>query len=126
MEGNELLIVHIMVAFSVMLPAVLMKLAVTEYPNTFVGYRTPASVRSKEAWDFAQAYSAKLLLWSAGVTLLTQAMTYFMLPGEASILVTTAVLLLGITAMIVMTEIALKKRFDKKGQPKSRTIIRGN
>lgn len=126
MEGPELLIIHLVVAFTVILPAVLMKLVVSEYPNTFVGYRTPASMRSKEAWDFAQPYSANLLLWSTGVTLLTQVVTYIMLPDEASILITSGVMVVGIAVVIIMTESGLKKRFDKKGNPKSNTIIRGN
>ena len=88
MENTELIIVHVVMAFSIVLPAVLMKTIVTEYPNTFVGYRTPASVRSKEAWDFSQPYSANLLAWSAGVTILTQIATFFTLPADTSIMVT--------------------------------------
>ena len=30
--------------------------------NHFYGYRTPASQRSQAAWDFAQSYSARLML----------------------------------------------------------------
>ena len=30
--------------------------------NHFYGYRTPASKRSQAAWDFAQIYSARLML----------------------------------------------------------------
>lgn len=30
--------------------------------NHFYGYRTPASQRSQEAWDFAQRYSARLMI----------------------------------------------------------------
>ncbi|WP_339608296.1 SdpI family protein [uncultured Roseivirga sp.] len=126
MESNELLWVHLLVGFSVILPAVLMKLVVTEYPNTLVGYRTPASLRSKEAWDFAQVYSANLMLWSSGITLLTQVTTYFIFPDETSILITSGVLVVGIAIMMIMTELELKKRFDKKGNPKSKNIIRGN
>ncbi|WP_323756717.1 SdpI family protein [Roseivirga sp.] len=126
MEGPELLIIHLVVAFTVILPAILMKLAVSEYPNTLMGYRTPASLRSKAAWDFAQAYSANLLLWSSGITLLAQVVTYIMLPDEASILITSGVMVVGIALVIIMTESGLKKRFDKKGNPKSSTIIRGN
>ncbi|KOF02215.1 SdpI family protein [Roseivirga seohaensis] len=126
MEGNELLIVHLVIAFTVILPAVLMKLVVSEYPNTFVGYRTPASLRSKEAWDFAQPYSANLMLWSSGATLLTQVITYFTVPADTSILITSGVLVIGLAVVIILTELELKKRFDKKGNPKSKTIIRGN
>ena len=126
MGNTELIIVHVVMAFSIALPAVLMKTIVTEYPNTFVGYRTPASVRSKEAWDFSQPYSANLLAWSAGVTLLTQIATFFTLPADTSIMVTAGVMTLGLAVVIIMTEVELKKRFDKQGKPRSKTIIRGN
>ena len=126
MENSELIIVHLVIAFSIALPAVLMKLVVTEYPNTFVGYRTPASVRSKEAWEFSQPYSANLLVWSAVLTLLTQVATFFTLAADMSIIVTTTVLVIGISLVIILTEIQLKKRFDKEGKPRSHTIIRGN
>lgn len=120
------IIVHLVVGFSVILPAILMKFAVTEYPNTLMGYRTPASLRSKQAWDFAQTYSANLMLWASGITLLTQVATYFIFPDETSILITSGVLVAGIALMMIMTERELKKRFDKEGKPKSSTIIRGD
>lgn len=126
MENHELIIVHLLIAFSIVLPAVLMKFVVSEYPNTFVGYRTPASVRSKEAWDFSQPYSANLLVWTAVFTLFTQIATFFTLPADTSIIVTTSVMVAGIALVIILTEIQLKKRFDKEGKPRSKTIIRGN
>lgn len=119
MSGTELLFTHMLLAFSTLFPAFLMKNIKTEYPNMWVGYRTRRSMKSKETWDFAQEYSANMILWSALVSLVVQIFSYLVFGGLTSILVTAAALTASILVAIILVEIQLKNRFDKQGKPKS-------
>jgi len=81
--------------------------------NGLYGYRTSASMRSKEAWDFAQTYSGKLLMMAA----LIYFISYFVLnavlkPGPdmaAAIFLPLMILCFGFVIWKVEQE--LKKRF---------------
>lgn len=80
--------------------------------NNIYGYRTPRSMKSQEAWDFAQVYGAKkmmvagLIMLVAGVLLLPFNLTEnIAAPLSIGILVGTAIW------MIVATERELKKKF---------------
>ncbi|MCO6357506.1 SdpI family protein [Roseivirga pacifica] len=119
MNTGMLIGVHVMFAFSSILPAVLMRLVDTEEPNKLLGYRTKWSFKSKETWAFANKYSAKLMAYSTIVSLTFQVFAFFMLPNETGILLMAGVLTLGITVVLAATEIQLRKRFNKDGSPKS-------
>ncbi len=110
---------HIVVAFSVVLPVGLMQFVDLEKPSDFLGYRTPASVRSPEAWKYANQMSKKLILWGSGITLTVQLFTAFTLNQVTSILITCGVLTVLYIAVLIVVEMQLRKRFDKEGKPKS-------
>lgn len=80
--------------------------------NNFYGYRTPRSMKSQEAWDFAQVYGAKkmmvagLIMLAAGVLLLP-----FNLTEHIAATLSIGILLGSAIWMIVVTEKQLKKRF---------------
>jgi uncharacterized membrane protein len=79
--------------------------------NALYGYRTGSSMKSQERWDFANQHSSELMFRLALLLILVQAVTlYFFLP-ETSLLFASAMLVLGITWIVVTTEIQLKKRF---------------
>ena len=80
--------------------------------NNIYGYRTPRSMKSQEAWDFAQVYGAKkmmvagLIMLVAGVLLLP-----FNLTENIAAIFSIGILLGSAIWMIVVTEAELKKRF---------------
>lgn len=84
--------------------------------NSLYGYRTPASMKSQERWDFAQIYGAVQMV-KAGVLLcilgLVAAMFlyYFSVSMPVSLIIFSAVLLLVSLLLILKVEAALKKKF---------------
>ena len=115
---STLIWVHIIVAITVILPAVLMQFVNLDKPNHFLGYRTPASMKSKESWKFANRLAAKLVLWGTGITLTVQIFTVFALSNTASILITCGFLTVSYISILALVESQLVKRFDKEGKPK--------
>ncbi|MFM8916523.1 MAG: SdpI family protein [Bacteroidota bacterium] len=80
--------------------------------NHIYGYRTPRSMKSQEAWNFAQVYGAKKMIvagWimlGAGLLLLP-----FNLTEHLSALLSIGILIGSAIWMIVVTERELKKKF---------------
>jgi uncharacterized membrane protein len=80
--------------------------------NHYYGYRTTRSMKSQEAWDFAQVYGAKKMLW-AGWVMLAMGVMLLPLPFSENVKAILSVSTLIIVAvwMIVVTEKALKSKF---------------
>ena len=80
--------------------------------NNIYGYRTTRSMKSQEAWDFAQVYGAKkmmvtgLIMLAAGLLLLP-----FNLTENIAAVLSISILLGSAIWMIVVTERELKRRF---------------
>lgn len=81
-------------------------------PNAIYGYRTKRSMKSQEAWDEANAYSSQLMLKVSIATIIAQMIGHFLLSGESAILLGVGVLLVGVIAIIPLTETRLKSKFD--------------
>jgi uncharacterized membrane protein len=85
--------------------------------NHMFGYRTRASMRSQEAWDFAQQYSGRRF-GETGVFLILISLLRLLLPflsGEIEVLMSLGLVLLSIFYPLMLTELALGNRFDKNG-----------
>ncbi len=81
--------------------------------NSLYGYRTKNSMKSQEAWDFAQSYSSKLML-IFGVGLCSIAIIsnmMFPLKTEYQIVLSILIINVIVVVMIVIVEEELKKRF---------------
>lgn len=82
--------------------------------NSLYGYRTKNSMKSQETWDFAQLYSAKLMLRFGGllflIAILLENVSLSKLEYEvvASIFIISSIVVL----MLVIVERRLKKRFN--------------
>ncbi len=116
--SNTLIWVHILVAVSIILPGLLMQFVNLDKPNYTLGYRTPASLRSPEAWRFANQFSAKILLYGSAITLAVQLVTALFMEQETAILITCGVLTFVVIGCLIYVEIELAKRFDEDGKPK--------
>ncbi|MFT6053922.1 MAG: hypothetical protein ACJAS3_000498 [Roseivirga sp.] len=128
MGNAELILVHIMNAFAIILPALIMKSMDKSgsEPNKLIGYRTNASLRSNDTWFYAQKRSADLMVWSVYLVLSVQVVCFVFLEAKASIIVMTSALVAAIIALIVIVEIELRKRYNKEGKPKSEIPILGD
>ena len=121
MNQSEFILVHVMLAFSALLPAFLMQFIDIDEPNKLIGYRTKWSMKSQETWKFAQKYSSKMMWWATIVTLTIQLFSFFALEKEAGIIVAVSVFTVGMMSAIVLTEKQLRVRFNKDGTPKNNT-----
>lgn len=78
--------------------------------NSLYGYRTSSSMSSQEKWDFAQKYSAHLMVKWGGILLLSSGLEFVFNVSEHQGLAIGFCLLGGFIILIVaLTEKALKK-----------------
>jgi uncharacterized membrane protein len=84
-----------------------------KYPNMWMGYRTPRSMKSQAAWDFAQVYACRLLFY-CGLALLVIALLCLPVTAtEGFIVLLPTLLVLVFTALpLYLTERKLKGKFD--------------
>ncbi|HON45445.1 MAG TPA: SdpI family protein [Planctomycetota bacterium] len=95
-----------------------------------LGYRTPMAKKSQETWDFAQQYAGKLC-WILGRILLIIPLVPMIYVYKSSYNIIEKV---GLSIMIfqalvmlfslILTEIALRKNFDKRGRRRQTPICR--
>lgn len=80
--------------------------------NGVIGYRTKASMKSQERWDFAQKYSATFM-GICGVIMVALSLLSYFIPIDAELknIGGLGLLLTSAVSMIAATEIALRKRF---------------
>ena len=89
--------------------------------NSFYGYRTSMSMKSRETWDFAHRYFGKLWFILGLILLPLSVIPMFFLLGKSvetignASLVIMGIQLLFLVAPIIPTEVALKKNFDQFG-----------
>ncbi|MEL6194705.1 MAG: SdpI family protein [Bacteroidota bacterium] len=80
--------------------------------NGWYGYRTPRSMKSREAWDFAQPYSARSMTMWGYVLLALALLIYFLTPSNILGQVVIWILIaLAHFMPIIQTELALKNKF---------------
>lgn len=115
---NELLIAHIVVGFSAILPAALLYLMNRNRTKDFFGYNTPRGLKTQETREFSVKYATKGLFWAGLATVGSQATFYFVIPGETGILLSSLVLTVAFIVVLIMTEVQLAARFDEEGKPK--------
>ena len=76
-------------------------------------------MKSKESWEEGNRYSSNLMILAAVLTCITQIITQYTIKGEWMFLVPVIVMCVLLVAIIPLTEIHLKKLFDKEGKPLS-------
>jgi len=95
------------------LAGIIMKKFPPKNINAFYGYRTPASMKSKERWDFAQAHSANELM-RFGIILMIISPAGLLLPDdEMNVMIGVISTLIAVIIMIFRTERALRNKFNK-------------
>ncbi len=78
--------------------------------NNLYGYRTPRAMKNQKIWEYAQVYSAKVMMKYGGYFLLLCLPGYFMdIAPEIATGAGLIVLLIGVAFMIFQVETHLKK-----------------
>lgn len=82
--------------------------------NAIYGYKTPASMKSKARWDYAQKISGEKINSAAILMMLAAIPLYFFDQGETVNVLVSVGLVLFITFIpIFQTEIALSEKFGE-------------
>jgi uncharacterized membrane protein len=88
-----------------------------------IGYRTPMSTKNKDTWNFAHNYAGKVWVRSGIITVTVSVVLIFALQGldnyEQLMLGMFYLQIVILLMVIPLTEIALRKTFDKRGVRKS-------
>lgn len=121
---------YFMFIFSLLIPGSLIVLGkyfntiANQKINKMVGYRTSMSMMNKETWKFAHLYCGNLWRIFGWVVLVLTIITMLLVIGKSENvigitgLLIVAVQLAFMLASIILTEIALRKRFDRDGKLK--------
>ena len=83
--------------------------------NHLYGYRTSTSMKSQENWDFAQQYSAKIMM-QMGIYITTLGLLSWIIDIQLlwSVGIALTIVTVGPLIMLYKVESELKKRFPKK------------
>lgn len=81
--------------------------------NDFYGYRTPASMKNQEVWDFAQQYSGIKMIQVGLFLMLISFINLFLNLKEGfwQIVVGIAFIIVAVIYLFLSTEKAIKKNF---------------
>jgi uncharacterized membrane protein len=81
--------------------------------NYLYGYRTKSSMKSKDCWDFAQKYSAKLMIYYGfGLMFCSVLGLLYSVSEGVGVMIATVELLLVIAILLFKTEKEINKKFD--------------
>jgi uncharacterized membrane protein len=107
---NHTIWLHLMLGPMMLVLAFLFKRFPPKKINHWYGYRTPRSMRSQQAWDYANQYSSNAFLVVSGLTCLAQVITASLMDFKTAIFWSAIFLCIALTAVIPLTEVQLKKR----------------
>lgn len=78
--------------------------------NGLYGYRTQTSMQSQQKWDFAQTYSAKIMMLTGLIfTLIAPSKGFFKTNESVDLAIGMFCMIVGSILMIVVVEKALRK-----------------
>lgn len=82
--------------------------------NGLYGYRTGSSMKSQDRWDFAQKYSAKELMRSGVVLILTSALGFVIEPtDDVATIIGLGLMIAMVIVLFIRVEKAIKDRFSE-------------
>lgn len=84
--------------------------------NSLYGYRTKSSMQSKEAWDFAQKYSAIFSIWIGAIMIVLGIFTllFTTISNDSQVWISLIIIFTSAGFLILSTEQKLKEKFNKK------------
>lgn len=106
----ETLLFNLMMGPLILVLAVVFKRFPPKKINSIYGYRTPRSMKSQEVWDCANRYSSNALIVIAVLICFVQVVLWSLMSFNNAIICTSVVLVVGVVAVIPLTEVHLKKK----------------
>lgn len=80
--------------------------------NSLYGYRTSSSMKSQQAWDFAQRFSAIKLLQIGAVLGLSSFLQFFIkIEKEFQMIIGIVLTLIAVLSLLMLTERAIRNKF---------------
>ena len=116
---DPILIGHALLASFFTAVAVFFKKKQPKSINAWFGYRTPFSTKNQRVWEEANQYSTNATLVVAGLLILFQAIAYSLVGGLQSFTASATFLAVASVLVLPITEMHLKKVFDRNGQRKN-------
>lgn len=78
--------------------------------NSFYGYRTASSMKNQQKWNFAQTYSAKIMMLTGLIfAFLSPTKGLFKTSETNDIILAVGIMIIGSILMIILVEKALRK-----------------
>lgn len=113
METNHpLFIVTSLVGLTFIITGVIMLKFPPKKINSFYGYRTFSSMKSKERWDFAQNYSAKEMIKLGAILTLSGLLGLIYQPSASkTTIIIVGSIILSIITLLIRVESAIEKKF---------------
>lgn len=108
------LLAFLMMGPLILLAGLIFKFFPPKKINVLYGYRTKRSMLNDDTWQFANVFSSNLMIAAGLFTTLIQ-IIFWNYSMEDFILASLAALLISLCLSIILTEIKLKKTFDKDG-----------
>lgn len=89
----------------------------------YYGYRTRMSIKSHETWDYSQRLSAIVSIYTGSIMLIITVIVFIVFLKKSSdyltaYVITVVIQLIFLFLSYIPVEVALRKRFDKKGNPR--------
>lgn len=107
---NKLLFAHLALGPLMLLFASLFFFFPPKKVNYLYGYRTFRSMKSQEAWNFANRFSAKYLLGVSLITCLMQAFALTFFPVKKALFFSSVFLVVSLISVFPVTERMLQKK----------------
>jgi uncharacterized membrane protein len=110
--SNPLFLIPVMVGPIFMIAGFILLKSPPKQINHLYGYRTPGSKKNQERWDFAQQYSARLMIKTGIVlALLSVAGLFLELNLVIELILAIALLVGSVILLTVKTERKLNEKF---------------
>ncbi|WP_069649109.1 SdpI family protein [Caloranaerobacter ferrireducens] len=109
---------NIITGISMVLVGIMLKIFPPKKINFISGYRTYLSMKNKETWEEGNSYSAKMLIAMGVISIIISFAIYKIVNPKISAIISTIVSCVLIILVLPLTEIHLKKLFDKNGNRK--------
>ncbi len=79
-------------------------------------------MRNQDTWQEANTFSANLLFKAAILSLIVSILSIFIFKSDTSLIVSTIFMLAMLFGGIIVTEIRMKRLFNKDGTRKEKTL----
>ncbi|WP_421765086.1 SdpI family protein [Ekhidna sp.] len=114
--SSTMIIVNLAIGPLLLILSLLFKVFPPKKINWAYGYRTKRSMKSQEAWEASNRYSADLMMWVAIITTVSQVILYYLFEPATALLIACVIMSLLLVSTLFVVERFLKENFDSEGK----------